>query len=64
MAEILGPPADTRWRIRRGWPPHGGFKDWFISALAARGLTIEFWAGENPLPLEDFEPIYAKNPRC
>lgn len=39
---------------------HGGFKDWFIDCFARPGFTLELGLGTNPLPLREFESIYAK----
>lgn len=36
----------------------GGFKDWFIEKFRKPALTVEMGLGENPLPLESFEPEY------
>lgn len=60
MADILGASSGYRVADPEGMASHGGFKDWFISAFGRPGFTIEFGFGENPLPLEDFEPIYRK----
>ena len=38
-----------------------GYKDWFIQQYNRPGYTIECGEGENPLPLEQFEQIYANN---
>ena len=35
-----------------------GYKDWFIKVFRRPGYTIEVGAGENPLPLEQFDQIY------
>jgi g-D-glutamyl-meso-diaminopimelate peptidase len=35
-----------------------GYKDWFIQTYRRPGFTIEVGAGENPLPLSQFEEIY------
>lgn len=43
-----------------GMASHGGFKDWFIEKRKRCGFTIEIGKGENPLPIEDLEPIYDK----
>ena len=37
-----------------------GFKDWFIQEYRRPGYTIEAGAGENPLPLEQFDEIYRR----
>ncbi len=39
---------------------HGGFKDWFIEETGRMGFTFELGRGRNPLPLDDFEPIWCK----
>jgi len=38
-----------------------GYKDWFIQEFRRPGYTIEAGLGENPLPLEQFDKIYADN---
>ena len=38
-----------------------GYKDWFIQTFRRPGFTIEAGLGENPLPLSQFEKIYADN---
>ena len=38
-----------------------GYKDWFIRFFRRPGFTIEAGAGENPLPLEQFDEIYKDN---
>ena len=38
-----------------------GYKDWFIQEFRRPGFTIEAGAGENPLPIEQFDEIYADN---
>lgn len=38
-----------------------GYKDWFIEAFDRPGYTIEVGRGRNPLPLSDFDRIYAEN---
>ena len=35
-----------------------GYKDWFIQTYRRPGFTIEVGAGENPLPLSQFDEIY------
>ena len=39
---------------------HGGFKDWFIDRFHRPAFTLELGRGQNPLPLREFEAIYAK----
>lgn len=38
-----------------------GYKDWFIQNFRRPGYTIEAGMGENPLPLSQFDKIYADN---
>ncbi len=38
-----------------------GYKDWFIQEFRRPGYTIEAGRGTNPLPLTDFDEIYADN---
>lgn len=38
-----------------------GYKDWFIQQFNRPGYTIEAGVGDNPLPLSQFETIYARN---
>ena len=38
-----------------------GYKDWFIQEFRRPGYTIEAGLGANPLPLADFDEIYADN---
>ena len=36
-----------------------GYKDWFIQSYRRPGFTVEVGTGENPLPVEQFDEIYA-----
>ncbi len=38
-----------------------GYKDWFIQDYNRPGYTIEAGLGENPLPISQFDKIYADN---
>ena len=38
-----------------------GYKDWFIQAFRRPGFTIEVGSGTNPLPISQFDEIYAHN---
>ncbi len=38
-----------------------GYKDWFIQEFRRPGYTVEVGIGENPLPLSQFDEIYADN---
>ena len=35
-------------------------RDWFIQQTGRNGFTVEVGKGENPLPVEDFLPVYQK----
>jgi g-D-glutamyl-meso-diaminopimelate peptidase len=59
MAEILSASSGYTVADPEGIASHGGFKDWFIEEFHRPGFTIEFGKGKNPLPLTDFETIYA-----
>ncbi|MDR1563571.1 MAG: M14 family metallocarboxypeptidase, partial [Oscillospiraceae bacterium] len=39
---------------------HGGFKDWFVKEIGNPAFTIEIGKGQNPLPIEDLEPVYKR----
>ena len=38
-----------------------GFKDWFIQSYNRPGYTVEVGLGTNPLPISQFDKIYADN---
>lgn len=40
---------------------YAGYKDWFIQEYDRPGYTIEAGKGMNPLPMEQFDKIYADN---
>lgn len=40
---------------------YAGYKDWFIQEFDRPGFTIEAGRGENPLPLAQFDAIWAGN---
>ncbi len=46
--------------VADGTAAHGGFKDYFINFYHRPGFTVEIGKGENPLPIEDLEPIYSR----
>lgn len=71
-ANFLPPQSEyigTRFAASSGYtlditPPesaYAGFKDWFISEYNRPGYTIEAGWGENPLPISQFDKIYADN---
>lgn len=60
MADVLGAASGYRVADPEGLASHGGFKDWFIDSTSRPGFTIELGQGVNPLPVSDFESLYAK----
>lgn len=60
MADALAASSGYRVISPTGLASHGGLKDWFIDKTGRNGFTIEIGRGENPLPVENLEPVYAK----
>ena len=44
-----------------GIASYAGYKDWFIQDYRRPGYTIEVGQGRNPLPISQFDEIYADN---
>ncbi|WP_427339664.1 M14 family metallopeptidase [Caloranaerobacter sp. DY30410] len=44
-----------------GIASYAGYKDWFIKEYRRPGYTIEVGKGKNPLPISQFDKIYADN---
>lgn len=44
-----------------GIASYAGYKDWFIQDYRRPGYTIEVGKGKNPLPISQFQMIYADN---
>lgn len=44
-----------------GEAAYAGYKDWFIQDFRRPGYTIEVGRGVNPLPITQFDSIYARN---
>lgn len=44
-----------------GIASYAGYKDWFIQDFGRPGYTVEVGRGTNPLPIEQFDRIYAAN---
>lgn len=59
-AQILAAASGYTLVENSGLASHGGFKDWFIECFEKPGFTFELGKGRNPLPLEEFEPIFSK----
>lgn len=60
IAKILAAASGYRLVDNTGLASHGGFKDWFIEYFNKPAYTIEIGKGKNPLPLSDFDSIFAK----
>ena len=60
MAMVMASASGYRLADPEGLASHGGFKDWFIEELHRPAFTIELGKGENPLPLTEFDELYAK----
>lgn len=58
MAQRMADAAGYQVEQPEGLAVGGGFKDWFIDCLRRPAFTVEVGMGENPLPIEQFEPIY------
>ena len=43
-----------------GMASYSGYKDWFMQEFNKPGYTIEVGLGENPLPISQFDEIYAR----
>ncbi|MBE6885852.1 MAG: gamma-D-glutamyl-meso-diaminopimelate peptidase [Ruminococcaceae bacterium] len=60
IAELLARSSGYALLSPEGMASHGGFKDWFISKIGRPGFTVEMGRGENPLPIGELDPIYAR----
>lgn len=60
IAKVLAAASGYRLVDNSGLASHGGFKDWFIEYFNKPAYTVEIGKGKNPLPLSDFEDIFAK----
>lgn len=60
MAEVMAVSSGYTAAEPTGLASHGGFKDWFIEETGRPGFTVECGRGKNPLPLDDFEPLYER----
>ena len=60
MAQLLADASGYRVAHPQGLASHGGFKDWFIETFHRPGFTIEVGRGQNPLPITELEPLYAR----
>ena len=60
IARTLSALSGYRLVENAGLASHGGLKDWYIQTFRRPGFTVEIGKGENPLPIEDLEPVYAR----
>lgn len=60
MAKVLSAFSGYTLVEQNGLASHGGFKDWFINEFNHPAFTVEIGKGENPLALEELDPIYEK----
>lgn len=63
IADLLAAASGYRVESTPYESGFAGYKDWFISEFNRPGYTIEAGIGSNPLPLDQFDEIYADN-RC
>lgn len=57
MAEITGYGLEEA----SGVTSYSGYKDWFTQEYRRPGYTVEVGTGTNPLPISQFDTIYATN---
>lgn len=60
MAQVLALSSGYEMKRQSGLASHGGCKDFIIDKLRLPAFTVEIGKGKNPLPLEDFRPIYER----
>ena len=60
MGRVLASSSGYRLAEPTGLASHGGFKDWFIQQFGRPAFTIEVGRGQNPLPVEELSPLYAR----
>lgn len=60
MAQVFASSSGYVARKPEKIASHAGFKDWFIETYHRPGFTIELGRGRNPLPVEDYLPVYER----
>ena len=60
MAQVLSVSSGYALSTPETIATGGGFKDWFLSECKRPAFTIEVGRGSNPLPIEQFSPIYRR----
>ena len=61
LAEKLAAVSGYTYEETPAASGYAGYKDWFIDAFDRPGYTVEVGRGDNPLPLTQFDEIYAAN---
>lgn len=61
IGEALSRDSGYKLEEAQGIASTGGYKDWFIKETGRPGYTVEVGKGENPLPISQFDTIYADN---
>ena len=60
IGQVLASASGYQLADPEGLASHGGFKDWFIERFHRPAFTIEVGRGQNPLPVEELSPLYAR----
>jgi len=60
IAQVLAQSCGYKIAETTGTASYGGLKDWFIETTGRPGFTFEIGRGKNPLPIEDFAPLYTR----
>lgn len=61
IGEQLSRLSGYRLDQTTGIASYAGYKDWFIQEYRRPGYTVEVGLGKNPLPISQFDQIYADN---
>ncbi len=61
IGEALASASGYELAEPEGAASYAGYKDWFIQDYRRPGYTIEVGRGTNPLPISQFDTIYADN---
>jgi len=61
IGEALAKASGYALEQSTGIASYAGYKDWFIKEFNRPGYTIEVGKGQNPLPISQFDQIYADN---
>ncbi len=61
IGENLSQISGYKLDLSTGIASYAGYKDWFIQDYRRPGYTVEVGLGQNPLPISQFDTIYANN---